>query len=263
VATSFLFRGAPVDTVMAGPTLWPIEKAAEALRFYERFMATAPDEMNGFFTFMVVPPVDDFPAELHGKTVCGVVWCWTGSPVDADQAFAPVRDFGPPIVDGIAPAPMPGLNAAFDELYPAGMQWYWKADFVDELTDEAIARHVEFGAQLPSMHSTMHLYPIDGAVGRVAQDATAFAFRGSRWAQVIVGVDPDPAKAGELRDWARAYYEALHPSGAGGAYVYFLMHDEGAERVAATYGPNHGRLRQVKRTYDPHNLFRVNQNIEP
>jgi FAD/FMN-containing dehydrogenase len=263
VATSFLFRGVPVDTVMAGPTLWPIEKAAEALRFYDRFMADAPDEMNGFFTFMVVPPDDQFPAELHGQNVCGVVWCWTGSPVDADQAFAPVRDFGPPIVDGIGPAPMPGLNAAFDELYPAGMQWYWKADFVDELSDEAIARHVEFGSKLPSMFSTMHLYPIDRAVGRVAQDATAFAFRGSRWAQVIVGVDPDPAKAGELRDWARAYYEALHPYGAGGAYVNFLMHDEGAERVAATYGPNHTRLRQVKRTYDPGNLFRVNQNIEP
>jgi FAD/FMN-containing dehydrogenase len=263
VVTSFLFRGAPVDTVIAGPTFWPIEKAAEAMRFWERFLADSPDEMTGFFAFLCVPPVPDFPEELHGKNVCGVIWCWTGSPVDADQAFAPVRDFGPPIVDGIGPAPLPALNSAFDALYPRGHQWYWKADFVDELSDDAIARHVEFGSRLPTPQSTMHLYPIDRAVGRVAQDGTAFAFRDSRWAQVIVGVDPDPAKAGELRDWARAYYDALHPYGAGGAYVNFLMHDEGAERVAATYGPNHARLREVKRRYDPGNRFRVNQNIEP
>jgi FAD/FMN-containing dehydrogenase len=263
VATSFTFRGVPVDTVIAGPTLWPLEKAAEAMRFWERFLDGAPDEMNGFFTFMVVPPDPSFPEHLHGQKVCGVVWCWSGSPVDADQAFAPVRDFGPPILDGIGPAPMPALNAAFDELYAPGMQWYWKADFVDALPDEAIARHVEHGSRLPSMHSTMHLYPIDRAAGRAAPDATAFAFRNSRFAQVIVGVDPDPANAGRIRDWARAYYDALHPYGAGGAYVNFLMHDEGAERVQATYGPNHERLREVKRAYDPENLFRVNQNIEP
>jgi FAD/FMN-containing dehydrogenase len=263
VVTSFLFRGVPVDTVIAGPTLWPIEKAAEVMRFWERFLAESPDEMNGFFAFLCVPPVPDFPEELHGQNVCGVIWCWTGSPVDADQAFAPVRDFGPPIVDGLGPAPLPALNSAFDALYPKGHQWYWKADFVDELSDEAIARHVEFGSRLPTPQSTMHLYPIDAAVGRVAQDATAFAFRDSRFAQVIVGVDPDPAKADELRAWARGYYEALHPYGAGGAYVNFLMHDEGAERVAATYGPNHERLREVKRRYDPGNFFRVNQNIEP
>ena len=263
VATSFLFRGAPVDTVIAGPTFWPVEKAPEVMRFWERFLADAPEEMTGFFAFLAVPPVPDFPEELHGRTVCGVIWCWSGSAVDADQAFAPVRDFGPPLLDGIGPAPMPGLNSAFDALYPPGLQWYWKADFVDELTDEAIALHAEHGSRLPTGHSTMHLYPIDGAVHRVAQDESAFSFRSSRFAQVIVGVDPDPANAGALRDWARAYYEALHPHGAGGAYVNFLMHDEGAERVQATYGPNHERLREVKRRYDPGNLFRVNQNIEP
>jgi FAD/FMN-containing dehydrogenase len=263
VVTSFLFEGVPVETVVAGPTFWSLDRAAEAMRFYERFMAEAPDELNGFFAFLVVPPEEPFPEALHMQTVCGVIWCWTGSPVDADQVFAPVREFGPPILDGLQPMTIAQLNSAFDAMYEPGLQWYWKADFVDELTDEAIARHVEHGARLPTWRSTMHLYPVDGAVHRVAPDGTAFAFRRSRWAQVIVGVDDDPAKAGELRDWARGYHDALHPYGAGGAYVNFLMHDEGADRVRATYGPNHERLREVKRRYDPQNLFRVNQNIEP
>jgi FAD/FMN-containing dehydrogenase len=263
VVTSFLFKGTAVDTVIAGPTFWPLEQAAEAMRWYERFLAQAPEELNGFFAFLSVPPAEPFPADLHGMKVCGVIWCWAGSAVDADQVFAPVRDFGPPLFDGIAPMTIAQLNSAFDALYEPGFQWYWKADFVDELTDEAIARHVEHGSAMPTFHSTMHLYPIDGAVHRAEPEDTAFAFRRSRWAEVIVGVDPDPAKAGELRDWARGYYDALHPYGAGGAYVNFLMHDEGTERVQATYGPNHARLREVKREYDPQNLFRVNQNIEP
>jgi FAD/FMN-containing dehydrogenase len=158
---------------------------------------------------------------------------------------------------------MAQMNAAFDELYTPGLQWYWKADFVDELTDEAIAKHAEHGAKLPSMHSTMHLYPIDGAAGRVADDATPWGYRGSRWGQVIVGVDPDPAKAAEITAWAQEYHDALHPHTAGGAYVNMMMHDEGPGRVQASYGRNFDRLREVKRRYDPRNLFRVNQNIEP
>jgi FAD/FMN-containing dehydrogenase len=263
VVTSFLFRGAPVEAVIAGPTLWELDMAADAMRFYERFMRDAPDELTGFFAFLVVPPAEPFPEELHMKTMCGVVWCWCGSPVDADRVFAPVRDFGPPALDGLAPVTMPQLNSAFDALYTPGMQWYWKADFVDELTDEAIARHVEHGSKLPTLHSTMHLYAIDGAVNRVPADATAFRFRNSRWAEVIVGVDPDPAKAETITQLTRDYYDALHPHSAGGAYVNFLMHDEGAGRIEATYGENYDRLREVKRTYDPDNLFRVNQNIEP
>jgi FAD/FMN-containing dehydrogenase len=263
VVTSFLFRAREVPTIVAGPTFWPIERSADVLRWYERFMATAPDELNGFFAYLVVPPAEPFPAELHNQKVCGVVWCFTGSPDDADRVFAPVRAFGPPILDGLAPITIAAMNSAFDALYEPGYQWYWKADFVDELSDEAIAAHAEHGPRMPTMHSTMHLYPIDGAAGRVPKDATAFRFRGSRWAEVIVGVDPDPAKADEITKWARDYHDALHPHGAGGAYVNFLMHDEGSERVKATYGANYDRLREVKRRYDPANLFRVNQNIEP
>ena len=167
--------------------------------------------------------------------------------------------------DGVGPVPFPALQAAFDPFYTPGLQWYWRADFVDELTDAAIALHAEWGARLPTLHSTMHLYPIDGAVHRVHQDETAFAYRSTRWSAVFAGVDPDPAMAQPIRDWATGYQEALHPYAArgGGAYVNFLMADEGQARVHDIYGDNYDRLAQIKAKYDPDNTFRVNQNIQP
>jgi len=163
---------------------------------------------------------------------------------------------------GVGPMPYPMLQGAFDGLYPAGLQWYWRADFVKELSDEAIALHVEHGSRLPTMHSTMHLYPIDGAVHHVGRRETPFAYRDSRWAAVIVGVDPDPAQADAITTWCKRYWEALHPHSAGGAYVNFLM-EEGQERVMATYRDNYPRLAGIKARFDPGNLFRVNQNIHP
>jgi FAD/FMN-containing dehydrogenase len=263
VATSFEFQGRPIHTVVAGPTLYPLERGPEVLRWWDGVMASAPDDLYGFFAFLTVPPANPFPRQLHGQKVCGVVWCWTGTTEQAGEALAPARAFGPPLLDGIAEIPFPALNGTFDALYPPGMQWYWKADFVDELTDAAIAAHAEHAARLPSPHSTMHLYPIDRAVQRVAATASAWAYRSSRYAQVIVGVDPDPAAAPALEQWARAYHDALHPYSAGGAYVNMLMHDEGDDRVRASYRDNHGRLVEIKRRYDPDNLFRVNQNIAP
>jgi len=125
-----------------------------------------------------------------------------------------------------------------------------------------VQQHAEFGARLPTVKSTMHLYPVDGAAARVANDATAWAYRDARYAQVIVGVDPDPAKAPEITRWTVDYFDALHPHSMGGAYVNFMM-DEGQERVEATYRGNYDRLVQVKQRYDPANLFHVNQNIRP
>jgi FAD/FMN-containing dehydrogenase len=194
--------------------------------------------------------------------MCGIVWCYLGSEEEAEAVFAPVREFGPPALHGVQPMPFPMLQTAFDALYPPGHQWYWRADFVNELSDEAIARHVEFAEQLPTMQSGMHLYPIDRAVHRVGSEDTAFSYRDTRWAGVTFGVDPDPANAGQLRDWAVAYWEAVHPYSAGGAYVNFMM-DEGQARVQATYRDNYQRLAKIKKRYDPDNLFHVNQNIEP
>jgi FAD/FMN-containing dehydrogenase len=262
VVTSFLFRLHPISTVYAGPMLWPLEQAAEAMRFYRDYILTAPEEMNGWFAFLTVPPAPPFPEHLHMKKMCGVVWCYTGPLDQAEEVFRPIRQFGPPALDFVGPLPHPALQSMFDPLYPRGLQWYWRADWVKELSEEAIALHVEYGSQLPTMHSTMHLYPISGAPQRVGGNDTAFSYRDANWGMVIVGVDPDPANNDRMIAWAKAYSEALHPYTAGGAYVNMIM-DEGPERVKAAYRDNYERLVQIKNKYDPTNLFHVNQNIKP
>ena len=261
VVTQFVFRLHPVNQVVAGPTLWHLDKTEDILRWYRDFIRQAPRELNGFFAFLTVPPAPPFPEELHMKPMCGVAWCYAGPPEKADEVFAPVRALSPAL-DGLMPLPFPMWNSAFDGLYPAGDQWYWRADFVNEISDEAVAVHAEWGARMPTWKSTMHLYPIDGAVHDVGVDDTAFAYRDANWSGVIAGVDPDPASAPALRDWCVGYWEAQHPHSAGGAYVNFMM-DEGQERVQATYGPHYEKLAGIKAQYDPDNLFHVNQNIRP
>ncbi|MEX2540317.1 MAG: FAD-binding oxidoreductase [Trueperaceae bacterium] len=263
VVTSFLFRLHPVATIVGGPTLWELDQAEEVMSWYREFILNAPEELNGFFAFLTVPPAPPFPAELHMKKMCGVVWCYTGPEERADEVFEPIRQFGPPALHGVHPMPFPALQSAFDGLYPPGLQWYWKADFVTELSDEAIRLHVQHGKQLPTMHSTMHLYPIDGAAHRVGMNDTAFSYRDANWSAVMVGVDPDPANADLISEWSKGYWEALHPYSAPGAYVNFMMDDEGQARVEAAYRDNYPRLVEVKDRYDPHNLFHLNQNIRP
>ena len=210
-----------------------------------------------------VSPAPPFPEELWGRKACGIIWCYTGPHDRADQLLEPIKTFGNPLIVGVQPMPFNMLQSAFDPLFPAGLQWYWRADFFTEITDAAIEVHKKYGELLPTGMSTMHMYPIDGAVSRVADDATPFAYRDGGWAGVIVGVDPDPANAELISTWARNYWDELHPSSAGGAYVNFLMNDEGQDRVRASYRGNYDRLAQVKRRYDPDNGFHVNQNIRP
>jgi UDP-N-acetylenolpyruvoylglucosamine reductase len=261
VVTSFLFRAHPIHTNYAGPTLWEIDKAGDVLTWYRDFIMNAPEELGGFFAFLVVPG-PPFPDHLHGKKMCGVVWCYTGPIEEAEEVFKPIRAFGPPAFEHVGPMPHPAMQSMFDVFYPSGLQWYWRADFVNEISDEAIAEHVKYGSQIPTGHSTMHMYPIDGAAQRVTNDDTPWAYRESNWAQVIVGVDPDPANNDKIIDWTKSYWEALHPHSAGGAYVNFMM-EEGQDRVEATYRQHYQRLTQIKKKYDPTNFFRVNQNIQP
>ncbi len=262
VVTNFTFRLHPVSTVIAGPTLWKMDEAADVMKFYREFIPSAPRELSGFFAFLTVPPGPPFPEALHLKKMCGIVWTYTGTAKDADRLLKPVRAFKPMALDGISPLPLPAWQSAFDALYPAGHQQYWKTDFVNELSDKAIDQHVRHGSQLPTMQSTMHLYPIDGAAADVSNNDTAWANRGAKWAEVILAVDPDPARAGVVKKWATDYWEAVHPFATGGAYVNFMM-DEGQERVQATYGNNYRRLASIKKKYDPTNFFHVNQNIRP
>jgi hypothetical protein len=262
VVTSFLFKGQPVSTVYGGPMIWPLEMAAELIPFWQDLMLNAPDEMNGFFAFLTVPPAAPFPEEYHMQKMCAVVWAYTGEMENAEAAFEPIRQFRQPAIDFVGPIPLPALQSMFDGLYPAGLQWYWKADFFNEYDDEMIDLHVKFGAQLPTMHSTMHIYPINGAAGRVDPQDTPWGYRDTDFAQVIVGVDPDPLNNELIAGWAKDYWQAMHPFSEGGGYVNMIM-DEGEDRVKAAYGDNYSRLAQAKAKYDPQNLFRVNQNIKP
>ena len=232
------------------------------MQWYREFSPSAPEDVNGFFAFLTVPPGPPFPEHLHNRKMCGVVWCFTGPLDQAEEVFKPIRSFGPPALDLVGPMPYPMLQSMFDGLYPPGHQWYWRADFVNELSDEVIALHVKYGSEMPTMQSSMHMYPINGAAHRVGNDETAWAYRDANWAEVIVGVDPDPANNDRIISWTKDYWDALHPYSAGGAYVNFMM-DEGQERVQATYGDNYERLVAIKNKYDPTNLFRVNQNIRP
>ena len=254
IVTSFLFRLHPVSTVFAGPTFYELDQAADVLRWYRDFIGTAPEELNGWFAFITVPPVDLFPEDLHLRKMAAVLWCYSGPADGAERVLAPIRSFGPPALDGVQAMPFPAIQSAFDALYPAGMQWHWRADFVETISDEAIAEHVRYAAQLPSLHSTMHLYPIDGAPGRVGRNETAFSYREARWAQVIVGVDPDPANSERLADWTTRYWRALHPHSLGGAYVNMYM-EEGQDRVRKSYRDNYDRLARAKARYDPDNVF--------
>ncbi len=262
VVTSFLFQLHPISTVYGGPMLWPFEQAADVMKFWRDFILNAPEEINGWFAFITVPPAPPFPEQFHLKKMCAIVWCYSGALEQADAAFQPIRANIPPAVDFAGPIPWPVLQSLFDALYPKGLQWYWKTDFFNELSDKAIELHLKYGAQLPTMHSTMHIYPINGAAHHVGASDTAFSFRDANFAEVIVGVDPDPANNERMIGWARDYWMALHPYSAGGGYVNMMM-DEGTDSVQAAYRDNYARLAQIKATYDPGNLFRVNQNITP
>ena len=265
IVTSFTFRCHDIGehgTVIAGPVLYDFADTAEVMRWYRELHPSLPEELSGWIGLITIPPAPPFPEELWGHKSCAIVWCYTGPHDKADEVLAPVKAHGSPLVVGLQPMPFNVFQSAFDALYPAGLQWYWKADFFHEISDAAIDVHVKYGAQLPTGHSTMHMYPIDGAVSRVSEDATAFAYRDGGWAGVIVGVDPDPANAGLITQWARDYYQELHPTSAGGGYINFMM-SEGPDRIKASYRGNYDRLARIKSRYDPNNTFHINQNIQP
>lgn len=262
VVVSFTFRLHPVDMVIAGPMLWHLDDAPAVMRAYDETLAKGPDELNGAFAFLIVPPGPPFPEELHMKTMCGVIWSFAGSQEDADKLLAPMREIGPPAFDLVGPMPHPVLQSLFDGIAGPGMQQYWRAHFFNELTDEAIAAHVEQGSKVPTIFSSIHLYPVDRATGSIAPDATAYSYREARWAEVIFAADVDPAGNDARKAWVKETWDAVHPFAAGGAYINFFG-DEGQDRVKASYRENYARLAEVKKKYDPANLFRLNQNIEP
>ena len=262
VVTSFEFRLHPVKEIYGGPMFFEVDDAGTVLRVYRDVIADASEEFGGFPAWQIAPPLPFIPEERHGDTFLALVACWAGDVGDGERYLKPFRDAAQVVAELVGPMPYPALNSAFDALYPPGLQHYWKANFVTELTDEAIEAHLEHGSKVPAVNSTAHIYPINGACHRVAPDATAFAYRDATFATVIVGIWPDPADNEANTAWVRDYYAATAPLSEEGGYVNFMAADD-QDRIRANYKGNYERLVEVKRKYDPENLFHLNQNIEP
>jgi FAD/FMN-containing dehydrogenase len=264
VVTSFLFRSHPAGLVYGGPIIFELSDAAAVMRWFRESQPSLPEEFSMFLGLQTVPPGEPFPKEHWAKRMCALVICHNGPIVDAEKAVNVVRAQLPkPIIDWAQPMPLAVLQTLFDPLLLKGLQWYWKGDFVNDLPDAAIEVHCRHAAEMPIPLSGMHIYPIDGAVHRRDKESTAWSHRDVTWSMVIFGVDPDPANAPAIKQWARDYWEAVHPFNLAGGYANFMMDDEGEGRVRAAYGDNYQRLALVKKKYDPDNLFRVNQNIRP
>ena len=264
VVTSFLFQLHPVTTVFAGPIAWDQKHARTIMQHYREFLPRAPEDLGSFVGLKKIVSSAPFPQELWGKRICLLMSCYNG-PEDAGRmSLAPLlKELPEPWFNWMSAMPYPAVQSMFDGLYPKGMQWYWRGDFVKALPDAAIDAHLEAATKTPSELSLMHLYPIDGAVHRVGKGDTAWNCRDATWSMVIAGIDPSPQKAGAVTEWTKGYWEAVHPFNLGGAYPNFMMDDEGDARLKATYGENYARLAAMKKKYDAANLFRVNQNIRP
>jgi FAD/FMN-containing dehydrogenase len=262
VVTSMEFRLHPIAEIYGGPMFFEVAAAPDILRWYREFIADAPEEFGGFPAWQIAPPLPFIPEDRHGDTFLAFVACWAGPIEQGEQMLKPLHDVAPVVAEHVGPMPYPALNSAFDGLVPPGLQHYWKANFVKELTDDAIEAHMKHGPQVPAVNSTVHIYPINGACHRVAPDATAFAYRDASFATVIAGMWPEPADNDSNIAWVRDYYDATAPHSEAGGYINFMAGDDQG-RIRDNYKGNYDRLVEVKRTYDPDNLFHVNQNIAP
>jgi FAD/FMN-containing dehydrogenase len=262
VVTNFEFRLHALKDIVAGPMFFEVEDAPDVIRAFDAYIGDAPRQLGAFFAWQIAPPLPFIPEDRHGDPFCVLVACWAGPTREAEAALAPLRGAAKIVAEAVGPMPYLAINSAFDGLVPPGLQHYWKAVFVKELTDAAIDVHMAHGPKVPVVNSTVHTYPINGAAHDVPADATAFGHREAKYATVIAGMWPDPAQNDANIRWVKDYYRALAPHSELGGYVNFAASDD-ADRVSANYGRNYARLREVKGKYDPGNVFRFNQNIAP
>ncbi|MGH2629203.1 MAG: FAD-binding oxidoreductase [Actinomycetota bacterium] len=262
VATALEFRLHPVSEIYGGPMFFELSDGEALLQWFRGFIADAPEDFGGFPAFQIAPPLPFIPEDRHGDTFMAFVSCWSGPLEEAETILKSLRDVAPIVAEHVGPMPYPMLNSAFDALLPPGLQHYWKSNFVTDLTDEMIAAHLEHGAEVPVVNSTVHIYPINGACHRVAPQDTAFVHREANFAAVIAGVWPDPAQNEANTAWVRDYYAATASHSEEAGYINFMADDDQG-RIRANYGANYDRLVEVKRAYDPDNLFHMNQNIAP
>jgi FAD/FMN-containing dehydrogenase len=263
VVTSFEFKLHPVGPeVLSGLVIHPLEAAAGVLRFYRDFLKTTPDEFVCWFVLRKAPPLPFLPPEWHGKEILALAMCYAGAIADGEKVAAPLRGFGHPIADVVAPHPFTAWQAILDPLLVPGMRNYWKSHDFLALDDGLIDVLVDHARRIPDPQTEIAFAQLGGAVSRVPADATAYAHRNAQFVVNVHGRWADPAKDATCVAWARELFQAAAPFATGGVYVNFLAQDEQG-RVPAAYGGNYARLVALKREYDPGNLFRVNQNIGP
>ena len=265
VVTAFEYRLHPVGpTVYGGAAFYPGERAREILRAYRDLVSDMPDELTTMVNLTTAPPVPFLPEEVHGKPVVAIVGAHAGTLEDGEAAMAPVRAaLGEPVADLFGPIPYVALQSLLDPLFAKGARNYMRSGFLHGIDDETIETLLEFYEKKSSPTSEIHVQHLDGAVGRVAPDATAFRHRRSPFLFNVVGRWTDPAEDQTHYAWGRALHLALEPHADGGVYVNFLD-SEGDARVREAYGEDtYARLQAVKDRYDPTNLFRLNQNIRP
>jgi FAD/FMN-containing dehydrogenase len=253
VVTNFEYRLHPVSDMYGGMLVYPFARAGEVLRKYRELASTAPDELAIFAGLMTAP---------DGTPITAVLVGYNGSALGGEAAIKPLRDLGP-VADQVGVIPYPALQSMLDEGFPSGLQVYWRSDFLKALPDEAIDTLVEQFSSVTSPLSALLIEQFGGAVGRVPAGDTAFAQRDALFNLAIISRWADPTTAASHVEWARRSGEAMRPFASGGVYVNYLG-DEGEDRIRAAYGPEkHARLVALKRQYDPANLFRLNQNINP
>jgi len=263
VVTEFEFALHPIGPeVMAGLIVYPLSDARDVLRYYRDFCTTAPDELTVWAVLRKAPPLPFLPAAVHGTEVLVLATLYAGDMTSGEKALAPLRAFRKPIADVVSPHPYAGFQTAFDPLLTPGARNYWKSHNFLKVTDDLLDTLVAAAGTLPSPHCEIFLAQMGGATNRVPVDATAYPHRDVTFIMNIHGRWETAAEDERCTSWCRQQFDAVAPFATGGAYVNFMPDDE-AGRVATTYGANYQRLQAAKKTYDPTNLFRLNQNIRP
>jgi FAD/FMN-containing dehydrogenase len=263
IVSSFVYRLHPVGPeVLSGLVVHPMADAPRVIRAYREFCATAPDDVTVWVVMRKAPPAPFIPEEWHGREVLVLAACCAGDIAAGEAALRPLREFGNPVVDLIAPHPFVVWQTAFDPLLAPGARNYWKSHDFNELTDGAIEVILDSVGKLPSPHCEVFIGQMGGATGRVAPDATAYRDRNVKFIMNVHGRWETAAEDEGGIAWCRSIFEATTPYATGGAYVNFMTAEE-SSRVQSAYGESYERLVEIKRKYDPTNLFCMNQNIKP
>ena len=265
IVTSFEYQAVPVGpTVLAGTVLHPIERAREFFEFYSYYTKNVPDELTTIGTIRTMSPVPSVPIELRGVRVVGTAVCYSGDIEEGEKVVQPLRQFGTPLLDSIGPTSFVEHQAIFDQGVPAGRHYYEKSEYLSDLSPDLVSVLVEHAVTVTSPYAFIGLFQLGGAIGRIGEQDTAYTHRDASYSLIISAAWDNAHETDQHIEWARTFWKAAKPFSTGGAYINFMSADDGQDRVIAAYGPDkYQRLVRLKNTYDPNNLFRLNQNIKP